>query len=58
MVKLQSSISDKMSILVRAGERFEYENQQQIAKKKREELDEEEKSTVLFNRPNGGHQLK
>lgn len=36
-----------MSILNRAGERFEYELNQTQAKKKKEELDEEERSRIL-----------
>ena len=38
---------DKMSILNRCGERFEYENVQLQAKKKKEEIDEEERSKCL-----------
>ena len=37
-------MNDKMSILNRAGERFEYDLQQTQAKKKKDELDEEERS--------------
>jgi hypothetical protein len=37
-----------MSILNRAAERFEYDLQTQQAKKKKEELDEEERSKLTF----------
>eukprot|EP01016_Furgasonia_blochmanni_P005765 TRINITY_DN12269_c0_g1_i15.p1 TRINITY_DN12269_c0_g1~~TRINITY_DN12269_c0_g1_i15.p1 ORF type:complete len:755 (+),score=132.50 TRINITY_DN12269_c0_g1_i15:33-2297(+) len=43
IVRLQTNITDKMSILNRCGERFEYENMQMQAKKKKEEIDEEER---------------
>ena len=40
---------DKMSILNRCGERFEYENIELQAKKKKEEIDEEERSKSLHS---------
>lgn len=44
MHKLQINIQDRMAVLNRAGERFEYENMQKQVKKKKEEIDEEERS--------------
>lgn len=37
-----------MAILNRVGERFEYENMQKQMKKKKEEIDEEERSYIIF----------
>jgi hypothetical protein len=37
-----------MSILNTAGERFEFELQQNQAKKKKDEIDEEERSNIVF----------
>ena len=46
--KLQNNIQDRMSVLKRVGERFEYENLERITKKKKEELDEEERSLIII----------
>ena len=43
--KLQINVQDRMGILNRAGERFEFENMQKQVKKKKEEIDEEERSS-------------
>ena len=48
MQKLQINAQDRMAILSRAGERFEYENMQKQVKKKKEEIDEEERSNYFF----------
>ena len=45
MQKLQINVQDRMGILNRAGERFEFENMQKQVKKKKEEIDEEERSS-------------
>lgn len=47
--KLQQYINDKMAILNTAGERFEYESQTTHAKKKKEDLEEEERSNISID---------
>ena len=46
-MKLQTNIRDRMYILNRVGQKFEYENNQKQAKKKKEELDEEERGSFF-----------
>lgn len=49
VMKLQANIQERMHVLNRALERFEYEYMQKQVRKKKEEIDEEERRINLIS---------
>jgi splicing factor 3A subunit 1 len=47
-LKLMTNVADKHAIFTRAGQRFEYENLQKQMKKKRDEVEEEERNKMAM----------
>lgn len=46
--RLMTNVADKHEIFLRAGQRFEYENMQKQMKKKRDEIEEEERTKMAM----------
>jgi len=47
-LKLMTNVADKHAIFTRAGQRFEYENMQKQMKKKRDDIEEEERNKMAM----------